>query len=544
MTFTTVFAQSEYVNVGNKVYTFLERLETLHIINGYNGYSLPKRRKEIAYYIGKAYDNKEKLNKTDRELLNEFLIEFEFDINRATNNQVCFFSSEKYNPFSEKEKYVYFYADTSGSSLFINLNSLVKSYYAKNNIENSTYNLNSGNIGGEIRGTIINKFGFSVKASNGKANGDRFLTDQIPELASNYKFNETKEGGSGFYDHAEGYFNIDLENVCLKIGNDRQTTGYGDIKALFGKEAPNYDYIGLNIAYKFLTFDFKHGKLLGSQTVAFDSLQGTLLNIEDKHFAYHRLGFNVSRHLNFGIGEIIVYSRRGIDLSYLNPFNFYKTAEHANIDRDNAILIFDVANNTIQGFKLSFETIIDDIDFAKINEDWYGNKMAYNLSAVSSNLYQYVPIDLKFQYLKIDPYVFSHRIVDNNFVNNGYSLNHPLSPNSVTYYLGINYYPFSKLEFEFNCAFTKHGANELDSNLNIVRNVGGDVLVGHRTGDSEKVKFLDGNLIRINKYETIINYEPWNNIIFGAKASYLVKNDSQKESEKVILLNAYMSLKL
>jgi hypothetical protein len=58
----------------------------------------------------------------------------------------------------------------------------------------------------------------------------------------------------------------------------------------------------------------------------------------DKFLVYHRIGFNINRHFNFGVGEFIIYGRRGIDLSYLNPFAFYKSIEHSNRDRDNSML--------------------------------------------------------------------------------------------------------------------------------------------------------------------------------------------------------------
>ena len=71
---------------------------------------------------------------------------------------------------------------------------------------------------------------------------------------------------------------------------------------------------------------------------------------------------------------MIVYSNRSMDLSYINPFNFYKSAEHANQDRDNSLLFLDLQNNSLKG--ISFYGSISGIRFTmhiqNVNEDMDG----------------------------------------------------------------------------------------------------------------------------------------------------------------------------
>ena len=144
--------------------------------------------------------------------------------------------------------------------------------------------------------------------------------------------------------------------------------------------------------------------------------------------------------MQLGLGEIVIYANRSIDLSYLNPFAFYKSVEHANQDRDNSILFFDLANNSIEGLKFYSTIMLDDIDFGKLGTGWYGNQILLNLGLYSANFYKYIPLEISLQYLRIDPYVFTHRILESNYTNLGFGLGADIPPNSETYILGFKYY--------------------------------------------------------------------------------------------------------
>ena len=92
-----------------------------------------------------------------------------------------------------------------------------------------------------------------------------------------------------------------------------------------------------------------HGKVIGEKGFAADSITGGVATVEDKYIGYHRLGLNISKDISLGGGEIIIYSKRSLDLSYLNPFSFYKTVEHGNQDRDIIRCFFLMQATTLSG---------------------------------------------------------------------------------------------------------------------------------------------------------------------------------------------------
>ncbi len=282
----------------------------------------------------------------------------------------------------------------------------------------------------------------------------------------------------------------------------------------------------MNIKYSFFTFSYFHGQLLGNNHFASNPLTGGIEVVEQKYIGYHRIGFDISRNLDFGVGELIIYGNRPIDLSYLNPFSFYKSVEHANRDRDNSMLFFDYNNTAVKGLKLYGTFLIDDVTFGKLGTGWWGNQFMYNAGLLSSNLYGLIPLDLRLEYFRISPYVFTHRISNNNYTNFGYPLGPSLQPNSESFYAQINYRINYRLYFSTGYTYTIHGANPLNSNGSVKRNVGGNIHLGHRVFDSESTTFLDGAKEYLRKFTFSLSYEPFKEI-FTKLNVYFLHNSLQ-----------------
>ena len=303
--------------------------------------------------------------------------------------------------------------------------------------------------------------------------------------------------------------------------------GYGPMKSIIDDYAPPFDYLSFNINYHFFTFSYFHGKLLGDSYYQPDSITGGLDVVSEKYIGYHRIGFNLSNAVNFGVGEMIIYGDRSLDLSYLNPFTFYKSIEHANQDRDNSFLFFDFNNKSISGLKLYSTLLIDDIDFGKLGSSWYGNQALFDLGLYSANLYHILPLDFKIEYTRVDPYVHTHRTGNTNFTNFGYNLGSILKPNSELFLCEINYSFTNRLNLDASFLYILHGANPILPDGTII-NVGGDEALGHRTFDSNNAKFLNGDLEYSRIMTALLTFEPVKQISFSLKLMYY--NESLQNS--------------
>ena len=437
--------------------------------------------------------------------------------------------NKDYDFLAQKEKYIYYFSKESKMSLFLNLITEGELIFNRNGAADKTNSASLVNIGGELRGTIMNKVGFYVRGTNGIARGDRNTAILKKELQYNFKFNEKPD--ENFFDETQAYVTADFDLIKLKLGRDRLKLGYGANKSILDNNSPLFDYLSFKIDYDFFNFSYIHGKLLGDATFIDDSISGSYNFVPEKYFAYHRMGFDISPHFNFGFGEVVVYGERPLDLSYLVPFSFLKSVEHSNRDRDNTMLFFDYSNRSIPQTKIYFTLLIDDISFNKIGKGWWGNQTLFNIGVQSSPFYQSLPVDFKFEYLRIEPYTFTHRLSRNSFTHYGYSLSSSLQPNSELFFLGISYRFTSRLTLAADFSYSNHGANFVN-NDGTINNVGGDIKLGHRTFDSETTKFLDGELEIFRNISTQIYYEPINQFSFFLNAAYSSNSTRKSKSQK------------
>lgn len=532
---STFAQQTGYVEYNHKVYSFLERMEIQHFIENYDAFEIPKTRKTISGYLKQLIEVKTKLSSVDRQILDDLLNEFEFDLSGTTENYSSFYEDGFDSVLNQKEKFLYYSTDENKSSLFINGLVNFTNLYENNRVSDATQSANLIQFGGIIRGTIYESFGFMIKGTNGTFSGDKPLILNNTSLKYNYKFSSDPnyQSATDYFDETEGYFMAEFENINFKLGRDRSVLGYGINKAILGANTPPMDYFSLSFNYSILNYTFYHGKLLGTVK---ESLAKE--DVIDKFFVYHRFSFDFGKHLNFGMGEMVIYADRSIDLSYLNPFNFYKSVEHLNQDRDNSMLFFDFENRSIQGLKVYGSLLIDDIDFGKIGTGWYGNKTLVSVGAHSTNLYHLLPVDFGVEYTRVQPYVYTHRFYKNNYTSLNYSLIDPVEPNSDILSAKVNYNYSSRINFKLQYSYKRHGRNIYDAEGNLIFNAGGDILQGHRDQDSDKINFMDGIKETTNTISLSASVEPYKNYFILFDVAY------SKTTEKGITIRKNIASQL
>jgi hypothetical protein len=523
---SALYAQIGFVEYNHPVLPFLERMKTMNVIEDFDPFEFPKTRSEIVRHLIKIDSSNYNLSLIDRKILNDFLTEFAFDIDGDESKYSSIFSKNKnHEHLSQKEKFVYFDADSSRFNVFAKFLFNYDYIYEDNRVEDSIRTVSLFRYGGKIRGSFLNNFGYSIQGTNGTYSGNKSLAQEKGDLRYNYKFHLSDESTSGkdYFDDTEGYLMTEFDFFNLRLGRDRINIGYGPVKYILSNNPPKMDHVSLNFKYGIFSFSYIHGKLLGNTTVTQDSVEGSLSEVTEKYIAYHRFNFEFSRHITLGIGEIAVYSRRSIDLSYLNPFNFYKSVEHSNQDRDNSLLFFDLKNNSIDGLSFYSTFMMDDIDFGKLGTDWYGNNFLLNLGLQAAPFANILPLVLDVQYLRLDPYFYTHRINGNNYTHLNFNIGPEMHPNSQSIFAQVTFFPHHRLELQLNYQYSEHGANVLDDNGNVIINYGGDIDVGYRKGDPTEVKFLDGIFEVSRIFKANITYEPVLNYYF--RLAFLYKRE-------------------
>jgi len=494
------------------------------IIKGYNSAMLPISRKEVAEYLVEASQHRDEMTETEQKWLDDFQIEFEYNLHRSAEQSAVLLSNQLISEkvadiFSDKEKFLYTWHDSS-SSLFLDF-LFSAEYRGISGDSRGNAGVSLFTWGGRIRGTLKDRLGYYLQATNGQLVGDKDFALTDVSLKEIYKINEP---GSVNFDVTEGYLQLDAGALNLQLGRERILwgAGYGD-RLILSSNPPPFDFIKLETRIGSVRYAFLHSWILGQKKMTvLDSMRGAEAIINAKYIASHRVDVTFGNALNLGVTEMIVYSKRFPDLAYLNPFIFYKSVEHSLQDRDNAFLVFDAQARFIKNVELSGTFFIDDINFSKLGTKWYGNAFAYQAGVLYIEPIGLKDVDVTLDYTRIQPYVYSHHLADNDYTSNGFVMGHRLGPNSDDVLLKIGYRYNHKLRATVTYEYERHGDNILDANGALIRNVGGDFLQGHRTIDSEEVTFLDGVLQKTRRIRFNVLYEPFNE--FFVELQYELRN--------------------
>ena len=169
--------------------------------------------------------------------------------------------------------------------------------------------------------------------------------------------------------------------------------------------------------------------------------------------------------------------------STLFPYTtLFRSVQNDNKDRDNSLLFFDFNSKVLNGLKFYSTFLIDDLDFSKIGTSYWGNQFLLNVGVLSTNFYKSIPLDFQFEFIIVDPFVYTHRFSRNTFSNDGRSLASFVQPNSKLYVSKIYYRFTNRLRSSIRFMYLEHGANPLNTDGSVKLNVGGNLNLGHQIG--------------------------------------------------------------
>ncbi len=149
-----------------------------------------------------------------------------------------------------------------------------------------------------------------------------------------------------------------------------------------------------------------------------------------KYMANHYLSLNVSKRLNVGLFESVLWvdsNGRGFDINYLNPIIFYRAIEfESGQDAGNAILGATAKYKWNDSFNLYGQFILDEfsLDDIKDGEKSYKNKFGYQIGAKYYNAFKVKNLMLQFEYNQVRPYTYSHPSIVLNYGHSNQSMAH------------------------------------------------------------------------------------------------------------------------
>ncbi|MBN1448336.1 MAG: hypothetical protein JXA28_10435 [Bacteroidetes bacterium] len=504
-------AQAEHVGVDHPVYSFLNRLQVRGMIEGYSRSALPLERKQVTELLRAADAASAELSAVERELLARFHDEFVAEAD-GTQQPVVLFATSPGDAasatFSDREKFLYrWQSENRAHSFFMEF--LGSLEYRTLLADDGDANVTLGQVGGRFRGTLGGVFGYDLAATNGTASGNRSLALRDPQLRRNFTFGTLD---NPFFDFSEAVISGSWEWGSVALGREKRLSGTGHSNlAVLSSNAQTFDALELRLHRGDVRFSFLHGSLLSE----LEMLEGGRPWYDAKYVAMHRLEADLFGALRAGVFESVIYSGREMDFAYLNPVNFYKSAEHAGGDRDNPLLGFELSSLGIPDAELYGTWLLDDVDFGRLGESWWGNKFIFQTGVTSTHLSN---TDVTVEYTRINPYVYTHRLPGNQYTQHGESLGLEIPPNSDELYASVRYWFSAALWLQLEYRHRRHGRNETDAEGNVIVNHGADIYESlDYERDSEIAPFLDGPRDDTDLLTLLLRWEPWRNIIFAGQ---------------------------
>lgn len=157
--------------------------------------------------------------------------------------------------------------------------------------------------------------------------------------------------------------------------------------------------------------------------------------IEDKTFrtkyiANHYLSWNVSKRLNIGLFESVMWQNsndRGFDLNYLNPIIFFRAIEfQTGQGNGNAILGLSGKYKWNNKVNLYGQFLIDEFSVSDITggEKSWKNKLGFQLGAKYYNAFDIDNLLLQAEYNQVRPYTYAHNTIVLNYAHNNQPMAH------------------------------------------------------------------------------------------------------------------------
>lgn len=154
-----------------------------------------------------------------------------------------------------------------------------------------------------------------------------------------------------------------------------------------------------------------------------------------KYIANHYLSYNVTKRLNIGLFESVIWQNdndRGFDFNYLNPVIFYRAIEFSTGSRGgNALVGASAKFKFTDEVNMYGQLIIDEFSTSDISggNGSYKNKIGYQVGAKYYDAFKVDGLYLQAEYNRVRPYTYSHNTVVLNYGHSNQSLAHTLGAN-------------------------------------------------------------------------------------------------------------------
>lgn len=503
-------AQSTYLNQGAKEYHFVDRLEIKQQTNTHLNFSTlrPFNRKAIVrqtVFLDSARmgyaDSITGIDKYKEWTDLDLTPIDEYNLRSLLMNNSEWVTAGREEFLSKKKLLNTFYGtksnmiEVNNKDFFLVVNPVFQLHQAVEPGYDQAIFMNSRGV--TTRGMIGRKVGFSAFITENQERGPQFFQkqvekyDAVPGVGFYKPFKRT---GVDYFD-ARGYFTFNAAKfIDFQFGYDKNFIGNGYRSLFLSDWGNSYLFAKINTRIWKLNYQNIFMELMPS----FEKRGDTLL--DRKYAAMHHLSMNVTKWLNIGLFEGVVFGRKNrFDFQYLNPIIFYRHIEGSLGSRDNAVAGIDFKANVAHRAQVYGQLLLDEFILSEIksNRGFWANKWGLQAGVKYVDAFGVRNLDIQLEANRVRPFTYSHTDSVSNYTHYNQPLAHPLGSNFQEFVGVLRYQPAPKWYVYGRAIYymqgldsltgTNQGANPFRANID-----GRNSDFGFKLGSGRKVNCLNG----------------------------------------------------
>jgi hypothetical protein len=545
-------AQSTYINQGSKDVQFVERLEIKQQTNTNLNFSTlrPFNRKAVvrqAEFLDSArlgYADSTGIDKY-KEWTDLGLTPLdEYNLRSFLMNNAEWVSVPRPDFESKKALFRAFYKtksnfiEVNNKDLFLAINPVLQFQKSFEGGYNKSVFLNSRGV--TVRGLLARKIGFSALITDNQERGPQFVQQQV----NKYKavpgvgfYKPFKTSGTDYFD-ARGYitFAAVKNYVDVQFGFDKNFIGNGH-RSLFLSDWGNSNlFLKLNTK----VWKFNYQNLFMELMPQFKKAGDTLL--DRKYAAMHHLSMNVTKWLNIGLFEGVIFGRKNhFDFEYLNPLIFYRHIESNSGSKDNAVAGLDFKANIAHKAQLYGQFLLDEFILSDIKnkpQSWT-NKWGIQAGIKYIDAFGINNLDIQVETNRVRPFTYSHTDTVANYTHYNQLLAHPLGANFQEFLTIVRYQPAPKWYINAKLIYYYKGLDSTGINF------GGEPFRANSTRiKSDGFKIGSGNKASCLNSFIQVSYEWKENLYFDLSFQYRTYKTLLTKQSNTPLLTAGIRLNM
>ena len=451
-----VFAisQSTYVPFGSKEYILTDRLEILGQKDSILNFSKTKpfNRLQVVRGVTSFKQNHPGvvLSKTDEyNLRSLYLNNIEY---LPDSQRIAIKSKKRIGPFYRTPANLY---EVHVKDFDLVINPVIQFQYMKESDNDEGLFLNSRGV--SVRGRIANKIGFAASIVDNQEKDpfhvqaweDKFQSVPGAGYYKNFK-------GTGFdYFDGRGYFTFNVTKyIDVAFGYDKNFIGNGYRSLFLSDFGNNTLFLKLNTRIWKINYQNLFMELQQTEPRGPDRL------LRKKYAAFHHLDVNVTKKLNIGLFEGVMFGRTDhFEFSYLNPIIFYRSIEQQNGSYDNSVAGIDFKLNILKQVQFYGQFLLDEFNLEQVKsgDGWWANKWGLQLGAKYVNAFGIKNLDLQLEHNRVRPFTYSHGDSVANYTHYNQPMAHPLGANFSETIGILRYQPAPKWTLLAKAMYWKQG---------------------------------------------------------------------------------------